>query len=158
MARELEIKIWCDPCFAQDVKTEAEELPAVALAGSKPRVLAMCKEHRENLYDPFVSVLVEHGLTVDQLGRGKPVKRTTPAGEATAPPSQATDSSTGKPVQCPDCSETRKNPAGISKHLRQAHGKSLYEGIGGEGGTLYDVDGDPVDTPKARRPRATAAA
>lgn len=152
MARELEIKIWCDPCFVEDIKTEGEELAPVALAGTKPKVLAMCERHRKELYDPFVAVLTEYGVTLEQLGRTRPgVKKSPTASSASegAPPSQATDSSTGRPVQCPDCTESRKNPAGVSKHLRSEHGKSLFEAIG-PGGTLYDIDGVAVDTPKAR--------
>jgi hypothetical protein len=150
MARELQIKVWCDLCRAEDIQTDAEELPPIAIAGAKPKVLALCKEHRETHYEPFAAMVSAYGETLSNLLKGKPVKR--PSGATvgdSAPPSQASDSSTGKYVQCPECDESRKNPAGISKHLRTAHGKSLFDAIGA-GGTLYDIDGTPVDTPKAR--------
>lgn len=150
MVRQLEIKIWCDPCNSQDIQAEAEELPPVALGHSKPRVVAMCKEHRENLYEPFVAVLTEHGALADQLTGGTTSRRH----RTISSPSNAKDSSTGLMIQCPieDCAKPLKNVSSVAAHVRRVHDTNLYELLGPEG-TLIDVEGNVVDTPKFRERR-----
>lgn len=160
--RKVNIDVYCDPCHADGIEALGEELPPIAIGNGnvKGRVAAMCKEHRVALYEPLAALLPECP-TIDALESGKAVKRPrvqqsggTPSGDR-PPPSQMPGSSTGKAIKCPldECDETRVSPSGISDHLRKNHSTTLYDTIGPEG-TLYDVDGDAVDTPRPRRKSA----
>lgn len=147
--RKISIDIFCDFCYAEGLETEGEEQLPIAIGRAKPKVVAVCKECLTTKYDPFVAVISE-GAPVQEAPKRKADTSDEPA------PSQASDSSTGKYVKCPKCEATRKNPNGISKHLRQDHDLSLLDAIGPDG-TLYDVDGDAVKTPKPRGPYQRAS-
>lgn len=158
MARELQVKIWCDPCATQDLRTEGVETPLVTIGGNKPRMVALCEPHRKELYDPFAEIITNLGVTMDQIESNRAPKRVkAKSGSDAPPPSQMPGSSTGKAIKCPlgDCDETRKSPSGVADHLRKHHSTTMYDAIGPDG-QLYDVDGDPVDTPKPRRYAASA--
>ena len=142
MAREIITSIWCDPCLKiDDVRTEGEELPPITIGNGKPRVLAMCKQHRTDFYDPFVDAVMELGTISDHLAAGTATKRQT---------------SSGTPrVVCPypGCGVALKNVSSTQSHVRHTHGTTVFELLGYEG-QLYDVNGDAVERPA---PRATVS-
>lgn len=78
--RRVKIDVLCDPCKAADEDSEVEgveleiKLPDVP---GKPRVLAFCDEHRKELYDPLVAVLIDLGqpISTPSRSRGGPPER-----------------------------------------------------------------------------------
>lgn len=126
MARAIIVHTWCDPCLAEDKTVDATELAPLALPevpGSKPRVVALCPEHRQALYQPLVDLLVEHGQTVDQSGN--------PAGQRGPKKKRAAD--TRDPQTCPvkGCGHEAPNRQALASHARQIHDESLpaLEGV-----------------------------
>lgn len=155
MAREIKQLIWCDLCMEIDgVQTEAEEMPPVTIGNKKPRVLAACKEHQVEFFDKFVEILESAGIFADQLDNPGRATRSSVGRPRSGVDTSTT--STGKPVVCPLVSECEarplKNISTVSSHLRQIHGKSMFEALGKDG-QLYDVDGSPIDMPEIRATR-----
>lgn len=142
MAREIELKIWCDPCMEIDgERVEGLEMEAVTIGNKKPKVIAMCPQHKEDFFDPFVEALQNMGTTVDSLQNSGRVRdsgkhsRQLPA----APPD-------GSGLQCPveECAQKGlKNVKSISSHLRSVHDANLYMVIGKDGQLFHD-DGRPL--------------
>lgn len=79
MAREVILKVWCDPCSAEGVQSEAEEHTVGLLLGSvgpvQPKVLAMCPEHRKALADDLAAMVAEYGQEVDMPTQKAPAKK-----------------------------------------------------------------------------------
>lgn len=72
MAREISLTIWCDVCYDDNVQTEGEELPPITLGNLKPRVIALCEEHKAGLFDRLSDALTQHGVLADKLGFAGP--------------------------------------------------------------------------------------
>lgn len=152
MAREIVISIWCDPCLTlDDVHTEGEELPPITIGNSKPRVMAMCKEHRENFYEPFVEALNQMGALADHLGTEKRPAKVRSA--AASSPSMASETPSGLRIVCPSCDRTAKNVSSLTTHMRTTH-KTRLRDVLGDDGQLVDTAGNAVPTPKPRRARS----
>lgn len=79
MARELEIKHWCDICLTKNGdKVEGRELPPVPpLGGGKPKVLTVCPPHEAEAVIPFFDALAEYGIE----NPDKPIRTMTPQPE-----------------------------------------------------------------------------
>lgn len=171
MAREVDIRIWCDHHLeADEIKVEGEELPPIAIGNQKARVMALCKECRVDFYEPLAEALSRYGVAFDKLATEKPraVAKKNPGNpNATSPgprpqvvlpsgwllPKGISEEKAGMyRVVCPvdGCKELQKSAATMSGHLRDRHDTTLYDAIGPDG-TLYDLDGRPVDTPKPRK-------
>lgn len=173
MARQHHIDIFCDICLDQEVETEGEELPPVQIGNQKARVLALCKQHRVDLYEPLATALAESGIFADKLiATTVPVQRVNalprPGGGGIEPPPgysyPARSRKVDRPfykVVCPipECRMLYKDAAGVSSHLREDHKTTLFDAIGPDG-RLYDYEGNPVPTPKPRAysPQAKANA
>lgn len=120
MAREILVKLWCDPCLAQDERVEGRELPPLLLpelTGRRPRVLTLCERHEKEVYTPIVELLEEHGQPVNEEG--------VPSSSGTLAPSL-------QPVNCPECGHTSPNRAALAGHARKRHDKTLGEVLGEE--------------------------
>lgn len=135
MARELKMNIWCDFCQVEDIQTEGEELPPIAVGAGKARVLAACKQHREDNYEPFVSALLELGVIAEHLGLQT----------RSSPPGQAPKPKTG--IECPRCARVLKNRDSLASHLRDRHETTLSEVFGDQ--PILDVAGNEL--PPARK-------
>jgi hypothetical protein len=127
MARRVIVKMLCDPCLAGGVEVEAEELPAMTLTGNKPRVLALCESHRNEVYDPLVAMLKDHGQIVDiepATGTASAPKAAKKTAAAKAP---APGVSGEVQYHCPECREAGEPrsftaPQGLGAHRYRAHG------------------------------------
>lgn len=51
------VVVHCDLCLEEGERTEAEELPPITIEGKRPRVLALCPDHKQDYYDPFVELV-----------------------------------------------------------------------------------------------------
>ena len=56
------VMVLCDVHLEEGKRVAAEELPPIEIEGNGPRVLALCREHKREYYDPFVDL-------VDDLAR-----------------------------------------------------------------------------------------
>lgn len=127
MARDVVTYIWCDFCLGQDdTKTDAEELPPITVGTNKPRVLALCKEHRETWYEPMVEALKEFGVIVDGSSPAKSVIRPT----SPMDPKGTLEVTADGRVLCPVCKaegvlKPFKNRNTIMTHVRSDHGTTL---------------------------------
>jgi hypothetical protein len=127
MARRVTVHTLCDPCLAMGSEVEAEELPPLNLVGNKPRTLALCEDHRKEVFDPLVQMVKDHGQILDiepsaSSGSGSAAPKRTAAKTAKAP---AVTSSVG--LECPECAEagTPRSftaPQGLGAHRYRAHG------------------------------------
>lgn len=63
MPKEVTINAWCDPCFREGKRVEAEEytLAFGDLARLQPRSLLLCEGHRSKAYDPLRMLAEEFG-------------------------------------------------------------------------------------------------
>lgn len=167
MAREHIISIWCDPCMEiDDVKTEGEEMPPISIGNQKPRVLALCKQHRTDFFEPLEEFVNRFGVLAEKLDgpprTKKAVGKIPPPGPTVAvevpggytlPRNISVDKMHEYRVVCPaGCTELQKDADRMASHLRDKHNTNLFEAIGPDG-VLKDVDGNPVKTPKPRKRR-----
>lgn len=170
MAREHIISVWCDPCMEiDDVKVEGQETPPIALGNQKPRVLALCKQHWTDFFEPLEEFVTKFGVPLDKLVDSPPkIKRKNPGNPNATPPAPlqvelpggytlprniAADKAHEYRVVCPvGCTELQKDADRMGNHLRDKHQTNLFEAIGPEG-VLYDIDGNSVPTPKPRKRR-----
>lgn len=117
MARRVIVETLCDPCLAQGTEVAAEELPPLPLIGNKPRVLALCPDHRAEVYEPLLAMVKEHGQIVDI----EPATGTAPRARVKA------TTSDGGSLDCPECraAGTPRSftaPQGLGAHRYRAHG------------------------------------
>ena len=56
------VMVLCDVHLEEGKRVAAEELPPIEIEGNGPRVLALCRRHKREYYDPFVDL-------VDDLAR-----------------------------------------------------------------------------------------
>lgn len=150
MAREIKELIWCDLCRdLDDIQTPATEMPPISVGQKKPRVLAVCTQHKTSFFDQFIEALETSGEYLDQLS----VLPRTRSSVTRPVPRHIATSSTGKPIVCPLATECGgkplKNVSTVSSHLRQIHAMNLFEAVGKDG-QLFDVDGAPVAMPEIR--------
>lgn len=141
MARE--IVVWCDVCIQEDVRTPASELSGIALKpGVKPRTIALCEEHRKELYEPFYDLVMELG----QLAEGETIAGT---------------EENKRRLRCPvpDCtSRPFKNKSSLQGHLRQQHSTTLAEATAKHGNPNGDeLEADPTATLKCDVPGCDAS-
>src|SRR3954453_22174019 len=113
MARQ--IVVMCDVHLEQGQRVEAQELPPITVEGKGPRVLALCPEHKQDYYDPFVELVEDLGLETPEKNptRAAPEEAQPPTSngkEATA--TETDDSAGGSEKQ--DVSESqREDPAQV---------------------------------------------
>lgn len=157
MAREIIELFWCDPCLEiDDIRTEGEELPPVSIGNQKARRMTMCKQHREDFWEPFVEAMQKFGIPVDKIAPPIKAKQgraaAAPAGYHFPERSKLEERNTSVyRVVCPfpECKELQKSADTVAGHLRSVHKTNLFEQIGREG-VLRDFEGNPVPTPKPR--------
>lgn len=128
MARELVTNIWCDVCLtpgedAEPEYTPAKEHPPVTVGMLQPRVVALCDTHRKELFEPFETLIREHGQTPGKI---------TDIPKAAAPKKAPKTRATGAPIPCPDpACEKHANPyensSSLTGHARNAHGMTLNQ-------------------------------
>jgi len=87
MARK--IVVMCDVHLEQGQRVEAQELPPISVEGKRPRVLALCAEHKHDYYDPFVELVEDLGVETPEKNAAKTSpyeaqQQTTDRAEATA--------------------------------------------------------------------------
>lgn len=117
MARRVIVETLCDPCLAKGSEVAAEELPPLPLIGNKPRVLALCPDHRAEVYEPLLAMVKEHGQIVD----------IEPATGTTAKARVKTATPEAGSLDCPECraAETPRSfttPQGLGAHRYRVHG------------------------------------
>lgn len=118
MARQIIENVLCDVCLNDDETfTPAVETPWVAIGSAKPKVVALCERHMKELFEPFQSVLAEHGQTE---GGGKVLR------------SGAADSRGEATHFCPDptCDRHTKGytyRSSLSSHVERHHEMTLTE-------------------------------
>jgi hypothetical protein len=132
VARQVIVRVLCDPCLAAEVETDGLELPPLKLAeiSGKPRVITLCEVHRKEFYEPFLEILQELGQPVDEDGNASgPRGHYRPRSRAVSP-----DAAVGKPavetpdgIACPSCGHVSPNRSALSAHTRDQHGKTLAE-------------------------------
>jgi hypothetical protein len=108
MAREIIQRIWCDPCMAEDVRSEATYF-TVALGNRKPREIAFCGTHYEEILQPLEQAIDELGQVIDS---------------AAAPtPASAAGATFSAPVMClaPGCGKSYKQLKRFRDHARMIH-------------------------------------
>lgn len=121
MARELVTNIWCDVCLSDDEETtytHAEEFSPITLPNMKPRVIALCTEHRE-LYDRFRALVADLGQVVPD---GQPKTPTSTRGGGTK--------AGVFPCPVPTCrkhTKPYKHDTSAGSHARREHGKTYLE-------------------------------
>lgn len=148
MAREVIISTWCDLCLVEDVRTEAEEMPPIGVGNRKARIVALCKQHAEDHYEPFMQLLNEYGEIADTVnGSAQAASK--------GAPSQAWRQPDGTRLQCPmpDCGSKLKNMATLASHLRGSHDTNMHDAVGKDG-VVFDVEGNPVSPPPPRYTKA----
>lgn len=148
MVRDVVTFIWCDFHLGQeDIKVEAEELPPITIGNAKPRMLALCKEHRESWYEPMREAVAEFGTVVDGSSPAKSViTPRDPKGTLEVAPD-------GVRVLCPECKTPLKNRNTVQTHMRAHHGITLKEWEAERGPAAQPADPSEVpDAPKADSP------
>jgi hypothetical protein len=113
MARYTKVIIQCDACLEQNVETAGEEY-RVGIGNARPRMVALCEEHHEEVLSPVLRLF-------DNAGKG--ITRTK-AGKRSEAPSSASE-----PLSCPEegcdftTNPTLKRPQqGLAMHKRRVHG------------------------------------
>lgn len=139
MARSTVTYIFCDFCLGEnDVQTEAQELPPITLGNAKPRLLALCKQHREDWYEPFVEAVKEYGVMIDGSSPARSViTPTDPKGTLELAPD-------GEKVLCPVCKaagviKPLKNRNTVMTHMRSDHQTTLSQ---------WEREHGPANTPE----------
>ena len=143
MARQVIVRVLCDPCLENELEVEGDELPPLKLPEftGRPRVMTLCEVHRKEFYDPFAELLAKLGQPVDDEGnaskpRGPYKKRKKSASsdssssseEEPAPAQEETPAvETAEGIACPTCGHVSPNRAALSAHTRTQHGKTLAE-------------------------------
>jgi hypothetical protein len=136
MARRVITTMLCDPCLAEGNEVEGEELPPLPLIGNKPRILALCEDHRAEVYDPLVEMVREHGQIVDIEPGPRAVARPARTRTRTRPerePEPEPESPAEEPVaeyECPDCARSFTTPQGLGAHRSRVHGYRKQEQTG----------------------------
>lgn len=123
MAREVIVNTLCDPCLAEDVRTEGRELPAIQLPGvpgKAARVVAVCERHDKELLQPLVALLTEHGQAVDAEGQPTSTARGNRRGKA----------NNQEAMTCPVCGHSSPNRGALASHARNMHDAALGELLG----------------------------
>jgi hypothetical protein len=87
------VVVLCDVHLEYGERVEAEELPPIRIEGQGSRVLALCKEHKREYYDPFVDL-------VDDLGQDLPDGKEHPETKALDEEDQSPDE--GQSADDPD--------------------------------------------------------
>lgn len=114
MARE--IVVWCDVHMEQS--SGAQRVPGdeftITINGAKPRTIALCADHQENILNALVEALQEHGMT------GPPAQALPKRVRAASRPSGPA------PDACLLCGEPVKQSKGaMGGHLRRAHDMTI---------------------------------
>lgn len=135
---------WCDPCYAEDVKTEGEPV-AISFGINSPTVtILLCAQHVEELIKPVAELVSEYGEPVDATPtpRGSAGGRITVGQSGRRDPAFLTKTRTrqgrqpvgGRANDCLWCelSYAGGSTSGFARHLRVAHGfANLTEAFGG---------------------------
>lgn len=140
-----EIIEWCDPCYAQDIKTQgtAQNI-GVQVGAARPtiRTLLLCPNHVDELLKPLTQLLDEYGTPVEVPTPGAKRPKDSGVRVSAAPPSAQTlthyqlsgirkgrEPAGGRPNQCLWCplSYTAASTGGFGRHVRVAHG---FDGLG----------------------------
>lgn len=132
MPKEVIITSWCDPCFAEDVKTESTYEEPVTLGSMKARTVLMCERHYKELVEPLRELLLAHGQIVEHTKR-QSSSQSEAAGEFT----------------CPDCGHVAPTRAALGSHGRSKHDKSLAEMLGEPAPYVCDTCGRKFGKPRA---------
>lgn len=118
MARQVEVKVLCDPCMARDQEAAGEEF-TISLQGDKPLVVAFCEPHRKEFYDPIVDALAIYGekASADMLS-GKAKRQTYPSVRA--------ERGSGEHA-CPveGCTKAYAWRGSLRTHVQDEHGTTL---------------------------------
>lgn len=155
---------WCDICWQDDVKTEAElNTIGVVIGGAKtpqPRTLLLCQEHTDEWLKPLTQLLHDYGVPLDppRPGAKRPkAERATEESVSAGPAGnqlvrtqlmlEQNGTRKGKPpkgprgLQCLWCplSYSHNSSSGAGRHLRTSHG---YDGITEAFGGLCPVCGE----------------
>lgn len=115
MARRVIVETLCDPCLKAGSEVEAEELPPLNVVGNKPRIMALCPDHRVQVYDPLVEMVKEFGQIVDIEPKAEPASGTKRKAQAAGS------------YDCPECAAAGEPrsfsaPQGLGAHRYRAHG------------------------------------
>lgn len=110
MAKEIEIRVWCDTEHA--VRRPGDTTVPIAVNGQPPRTVDLCAACSAALLDPLVALLEKHGAPVE------------PAQPAPTGARKGRTPEGGRPVQCLWCPATftASSVGGFNRHLRVEHG------------------------------------
>lgn len=128
MAREVQVQIWCDPCFGQEKREPALDeftITVVGVMGSKPRVLALCEPHRKEFYDPIVDALTDFS-TQAEVAAPKTPKRHHEGGTGTSGP-RTVEEREAAGHRCPECDDPFSSRGSLQGHCVRSHGRTLAQ-------------------------------
>lgn len=155
MARQVITKVLCDRhANLKDEQVEGEELDPITIGSNKPRVLALCGECRSEInIDSVIALVLEWGIEAEAFAP-KTAPSNVPGRQY--PTAKSKDS---PPINCPACLDEGRtkqlsNRASLTGHLRQQHGKTLWEQYGENpivaiDGTHYAPAPNPLHSPPA---------
>lgn len=114
MAREVIIKLWCDPCLAVDEHTDGDEY-TIGINTARPMNLTLCEVHEKELLAPLARMLTE-------MGQPAPTGPQQASAPSRRPGSQYGNGPDDPQVcQMPGCGVELKNKSSLSSHVRQRH-------------------------------------
>jgi hypothetical protein len=129
MAREVRIINWCDPCFREGNRIEADGDPIVITVGTrksdKPRELMLCEVHMKEVLSPLLAELEHAPIYKDDA-----LPTSTPTSVGSSGVKRGGWTQTPKeedPTPCTICSEVfgtefiSKNPDSCHTHRLQRH-------------------------------------
>lgn len=124
MTQEVKVIIWCDPCQAEDARTEGDHYEPVQLPGAKPLAVDLCERHYKEFLAPLEEMLSAHG---QKAGAPSPAPS---SGQRRYRPREGSDP-IGPPYLCkvPDCPSEHDyaNAASLGSHVRTVHGLTLAD-------------------------------
>ena len=115
MARDL--VFWCDICLAdEDERTPGGEV-VIQLGNLKPRLLALCDRHMDEIYNPLRELLQD-----------MPIADSVPPNSAGFMPTKRQGENAGD-FTClvPDCGRPYKYKGSLRTHLNEVHNMTLQE-------------------------------
>lgn len=115
MPKELVVNAWCDPCFREGERVEAEEVTVALghLGNMKPQVMLLCERHRKEHYDPLLTLLEEFGQASDKAKKAGSIPKAEGGDPGNSP--------------CPQCGHVAPNRSALGHHARSAHQMTITE-------------------------------
>lgn len=134
MARQQKVFYWCDVCLNDEVEEQVEATEvAVAVDKAKPKVIALCDDHRSTLLDPLMSLLDQFGQPVARVGGPNSIGPSPVSGNGrrrdhgTTASEAVLEENPDGIWKCPDCDKeivltSYKRPAqAIAQHRSKVH-------------------------------------